>query len=373
MQADWGHGATPFWIGWIALRAVLVMGMLAGLVVWYRKSRFEHKRDFLLAGLGTLLIAVLSYLLISQANSEILGWSSVLLGPFLNGFLFVMLYWYLGGRRDAARPLPRYVELGLGLPAIMAGLQLLVLFVLLLEGIICLLMAAPFYLFFTVIGSSLAYAMLRALNPRHSGRPVLWCLAMVLVLPGSGQILENRWVRQAEPASVTTAIVIEAPPETVFRYVGGFPPIPADQPPRHPADGWFLLGLPAPQVSTLACEGPSCRRTCQFSQNIVLEERVTAYQPGRVLAFDVLSVVGPQNRVTGVDTHVMPGGVYFDNRTGRFELIALPGGRTLLRGTTGYTVHSSINGYARLWADHLLHVIHRRVLEHIKALAESSA
>ncbi len=370
MEDFWGHGNQPFWMAWLVLRVLLVVGLFTGLTVGYRQSRFEGKQDFLRAGLATIGIAILSYIIISRANSEILGWSSVLLGPFLNGFFFVLLYWYLGRRRDASRMLPRYVELGLGLPAILAGLQLLVLFVLLLEGIICLLMAAPFYLFFTVIGASLAYALLRALQPRHSGRPVLWCLALVLVLPGSGQYLENRWVRQAEPARVSTEIIINAPPETVFRHVGGFSPIPAGQPPRHLAEGWFLLGLPAPQVSTLACQGPQCHRTCEFNQNIVLNERVTDYQPPHRLAFDVLSVVGPQDRLTGVDPHVMPGGVYFDNRHGRFDLTALPGGRTLLKGTTEYTVHSSINWYARLWADHLLHVIHRRVLEHVKTLAE---
>jgi hypothetical protein len=55
---------------------------------------------------------------------------------------------------------------------------------------------------------------------------------------------------------------------------------------------------------------------------------------------------------------------------GEFRLTELPGGRTLLQGTTWYEHNLWPAGYWRLWSDPIIHQIHRRVLEHIKRAAE---
>lgn len=47
----------------------------------------------------------------------------------------------------------------------------------------------------------------------------------------------------------------------------------------------------------------------------------------------------------------------------RQDTDAIPGNRTLLTGTTWY--------HQRLWANHIIHEIHMRLLGHIKAQAES--
>ena len=55
---------------------------------------------------------------------------------------------------------------------------------------------------------------------------------------------------------------------------------------------------------------------------------------------------------------------------GQFELLPQPGGQTLLRGTTWYRHNLYPAPYWRLWSDRLIHTIHMRVLEHIKAVSE---
>ena len=63
---------------------------------------------------------------------------------------------------------------------------------------------------------------------------------------------------------------------------------------------------------------------------------------------------------------------YLKTRRGEFRLIALPGGRTRLEGSTWYTLDLAPSGYWALWSDALIHQIHTRVLEHIAKLSTSS-
>ena len=63
---------------------------------------------------------------------------------------------------------------------------------------------------------------------------------------------------------------------------------------------------------------------------------------------------------------------FFRSRHGQFLLTALPDGRTQLDGTTWYDQNLWPNRYWRVWSDYLVHRIHLRVLEHIKAEAEAA-
>jgi hypothetical protein len=55
-------------------------------------------------------------------------------------------------------------------------------------------------------------------------------------------------------------------------------------------------------------------------------------------------------------------------------LIPLDAGRrTRLKGTTWYRHHLWPAAYWRLWSDQIIHRIHTRVLEHVKALSEASS
>jgi hypothetical protein len=56
---------------------------------------------------------------------------------------------------------------------------------------------------------------------------------------------------------------------------------------------------------------------------------------------------------------------------GQFKLTPLPNGRTLLEGTTCYRHTMWPVRYWQIWSDYIIHAIHRRVLNHVKALAEA--
>jgi hypothetical protein len=57
---------------------------------------------------------------------------------------------------------------------------------------------------------------------------------------------------------------------------------------------------------------------------------------------------------------------------GQFSLTGLPGGRTRLEGTTWYQHTMWPATYWHLWSDYIIHRIHLRVLEHIRAEAEAA-
>jgi hypothetical protein len=63
---------------------------------------------------------------------------------------------------------------------------------------------------------------------------------------------------------------------------------------------------------------------------------------------------------------------FFLSRHGQFLLSELPNGHTRLEGTTWYTQSLWPGRYWHQWSDYLVHKIHRRVLEHIKAETESA-
>jgi hypothetical protein len=59
------------------------------------------------------------------------------------------------------------------------------------------------------------------------------------------------------------------------------------------------------------------------------------------------------------------------SRRGLFRLERLPDGRTRLEGTTWYTNRMWPSDYWSVWSDVIIHRIHRRVLDHVRDLAET--
>jgi len=224
------------------------------------------------------------------------------------------------------------------------------------EGFVCVLMALPIVVPLTILGSALAYwggGLASAKKPA----------AMCLLLPVSLLFDVN-----AKPPvySVTTSIVVNAPPERVWKSVVAFPEITA-QP------DWVLsTGLAYPVRTRIEGSGVGAPRKCDLSTGTV-EERVVVWQENRLLRFVVTSTP-PAMREMGLYGPIYPKHVrgYYESAEGQFALTALPGGRTLVVGTSWYRHGLWPAEYWRLWSDMVVHHIHRRVLEHIREIAESN-
>jgi len=229
-----------------------------------------------------------------------------------------------------------------------------------LEGVLCLAMAFPIAAVLALLGALLG----RMVASRHRLRPSQ-ALGLLLALP----LLMG--VEAAGPTApvreVVSTIEIDATPEVVWPRVVGFTELP---PPRELV---FALGIAHPVRARIDGEGVGATRMCEFSTGPFVEP-ITVWDPPRRLAFDVASQPEPMHETSPYRylnaPHLVDG---LRSRRGEFRLVALPGGRTRLEGSTWYSVEMAPQAYWGLFSDRLIHAIHARVLAHVKELAEGDA
>lgn len=296
------------------------------------------------AGLGIgLLMLIVSVTLLKRYGA------SLFLGtPFLIGVVTAFLF----NRRH-----PSGIRDTLQVVAMTLALTLGVVFLLGREGAICLVMASPLALAVGGMGGVLGRRFALS-SPASLGGAAL----SILVLPLSAAVTPT----EADPVlrEVVTQVRIAATPEVVWRQVIAFPPMAA------PTGLAFRAGVAWPRSARIVGEGVGAIRYCEFSTGAFVEP-ITAWEPGRLLSFDVAASPPPMREwsiYSRVTAPHLDG--YLQSRRGEFRLTPLPDGTTLLSGSTWYQLRIQPAGYWALFSDALIHAIHRRVLAHIKANSE---
>jgi uncharacterized membrane protein YhaH (DUF805 family) len=228
------------------------------------------------------------------------------------------------------------------------------------EGAVCLLMAFPLALGLGAMGAVLGRRI--ALYDRG---PTANALLAVALLPAGAALDAHRPVTAER--EVRSAVVVDAPPDVVWRYVVAFPPLP------EPRELVFRAGIAYPRHAVITGTGVGAVRRCVFSTGAFVEP-ITRWEPGRRLSFDV-TVQPPPLHEWSPYADVAPPHLdgYFRSRRGEFRLVALPGGRTRLEGSTWYEMRLYPEAYWVLFGDALIARIHRRVLDHVAAVAEGAA
>jgi hypothetical protein len=228
-----------------------------------------------------------------------------------------------------------------------------------IEGAACIVMGMPIVIvvggFGALMGRAIARLGRRDLKPLMFG---LLALPLATALEPAGSI--GRATHE-----VRSSVDIDAPPAQVWNHVIAFAPI------AEPTAWLFRAGIAYPRYARIDGAGVGAVRYCVFSTGPFVEP-ITAWEPGRRLAFDVASSPPPMRELS-VYSHVTPPHLdgYLRSRRGEFRLVALPGGRTRLEGSTWYQIEMAPEGYWQLCSDYLIHRIHQRVLEHIKIETES--
>lgn len=287
---------------------------------------------------GSLLIAALAL-----AHGGTYGWTLFVMVPVVAGGVGT---W---GFRPATARLAAQIGAGIGAIGCFAFLALGA------EGFICMCMALPVVVPLTMAGSLLAYW--GDVVPRGR-RPI----GMALLLPVSMFVDVN-----AKPPvySVTTSIVVRTTPERVWKNVVAFPEITAEP-------DWMLrTGLAYPIRTRIDGSGVGSLRSCDLSTGTV-RERVVVWKEPLLLRF-VVTATPPAMREMGLYGPIHPKHLdgYYISKEGQFELTPLPGGRTLVVGTSWYQHGLWPAAYWRWWSDAVVHHIHQRVLEHIRVLSEN--
>jgi len=214
-----------------------------------------------IAGIGLIVAAVL----VSALTLGAYGWGLFVSTPFVVG----ITTGYIANHRilrSAANTLT-YVALA----GALGGLALMMLA---LEGFICIILIAPLGLLAAWLGGLVGRTIARVRH--HRGAPLMSVTALPLLFAVEAAM------PPAVPVATAESIEIAAPPAAVWRVVTGSRPIGLS--PGLPG----LAGLAYPVRGQLLGQGVGARRLGTFSTGIAVE-RVTEWQPDRLLAFTVLS------------------------------------------------------------------------------------
>lgn len=312
------------------------------------------------------LAAILIALLVAGGVYAIVGrYSAVTQGPAPElvgiGFLVVLPMMLGAFATFGYDPLGTNPRNALRVPFALLLAVIVLSAVFLREGLICIIMLAPFWLGFGTLGGSLTYRM-RRLFPDDRSYSVSLLLAPVIVV-------------QAEPYlpiphdrfSVTRSVTVAASPETLWPLIEGVGTV-------SPAEGvWTvshnLIGLPRPRSARLEGSGPGATRWADWGHGILFREQVDIWQPGRAIgwrfAFDELK------GWASTDRHLMPDGPYYRIERGAYRLEPLGGGKTRLTLTTEYSADTHFNAYAALWGQLFLGDIETNVLDIVRRRAEA--
>ena len=297
-------------------------------------------------------VAGLAFTLFSTEALRVYGAGLFVAAPFCLGLFSVLVYGYHEPRNYASCLAVSLIPL-----AILGSVLLIVA----IEGLICILMAAPFAVALAALGGTMGYSV-QLSYWRSKQAPV--ALSIVLLFAPSFSGVERLAPSPPQTFVAKSSIEVNAPPEAVWQKVIAFAEIPP------PKELIFRAGIAYPIRAEIVGHGVGAERHCVFSTGPFVEP-IEVWDEPRLLRFSVRENPAPMREITpyaSIEPPHLHG--YFVSHQGQFLLIALPGGRTRLEGTTWYTHAIWPEAYWHLWSDYIIHRIHMRVLEHIRVQAE---
>ncbi len=229
-----------------------------------------------------------------------------------------------------------------------------------IEGLICIIMAAPLGLVMALIGGVLGRSM--ALQRRRPAAQTLPCLALLPLMFAVENVLPP-----VAHLDTDQTITVAASPEVVWKSILSTDPI------EGPLALPFRLGVAYPLRGEVRGEGVGAERLGEFSTGTAIE-RVTEWVPNRKLAFVVVRDI-PGMRELSPYEHVHAPHVigYFRTTNTSFELLPRADGGTDIVERTSHELRLDPVPYWLPMARWIVRQNNARVLEHIRAHAERGA
>jgi uncharacterized membrane protein SpoIIM required for sporulation len=228
------------------------------------------------------------------------------------------------------------------------------------EGTICIVMAAPIFLVFAIIG-----AIVGALYSHYSGDKSPKILSLALLIPFIIAPAEKQVVSATKQQITKRSIYISASPETVWKHIN----YPLHIKPAELSNGFaYRIGVPYPLEARTVDEKIGGKRQLLWQRGVTFEEEIVAWQPYKLIAWKYL--FQPNSFPPGaLDEHIVIGGRYFNLETTSYSLTP-EGVGTLLTITVGTSITTNFNWYAGLWSKFLIEDTADTILNFYKVRSE---
>jgi len=299
-----------------------------------------------IAGVGLTIVAVAVGTLIFG----VYGYGVFMFTPFVIGVTAGYLANSKGNIGGSQTALSVTTAIGLG------GLGLILVAI---EGLICIVMAAPLALGLALIGGELGrYIAMRAKNP---ARQTMSCVALLPL------VFTAEYVRPPSTRFDTVqTIEVQAPPDAVWRSLLSTDPV------EGPLALPFRLGVAHPLRAEIIGEGVGATRRGEFSTGTAIE-RITEWEPNRKLAFVVVRDVPAMHEMSPYEHVHAPHVVgYFRTTTTSFELISRADGTTEVVERTSHELRLDPVLYWLPMARWVVHENNAHVLSHLRRHAEKN-
>lgn len=234
--------------------------------------------------------------------------------------------------------------------------------IILREGTICVVILSPLWLASGVAGSAITYVSRK--RPKDGQT---YCTALIL-LPLLAIQVEPMIILPETHGEVTRSIVVHATPAQIWPLLKGIPDV-------GPQEGRCnftedLLGVPRPLGAHMVGEGIGALRLANWGRHVRFSERITAWQPGRDIAWQFQFNNGSGWEFT--DRHLVPDSHYFKVQTGGYRMERIDAERTRVTLYTRYWIKTPVNSYSKLLGQAFLGDIQNNLLALIRQRAESS-
>jgi hypothetical protein len=305
-----------------------------------------------LKGVVTGSLLTLALVLLSTLIFHAYGFGLFIASPFIVGCVTAYL-----GNRPADIGSGSTARLVLG-ACFLGGVALMAVAV---EGLICLVMAAPLIAAMAWLGGLVGRAIALKKPAGTPGRTAASIVALPLLFAIDQIAPPNASFESIE------SIEVSASDHAVWDAVVHMGPIPA--PPIAP----FRWGLAYPMSGTIRGSGIGAIREGVFSTGVAYE-RVTEWEPDKRLSFIVLSDPPTMRELSPYsNVHAPHLNGYFRTLDARFTITPLANGRTQLSLATRHELSLSPALYWLPMAKWAVHANKTRVLAHFARQAEAAA
>jgi uncharacterized protein YndB with AHSA1/START domain len=283
--------------------------------------------------------------------------SGLMLSSFLAGVPLVIggLVGFFSERRDVTGPRGASVTsmLSIGLCTFAAGAFLR-------EGVICIVMALPFFLVIAGLGALFGWSISQRAKKRDTK-----ILSIALFLPFIAAPLESQLRSSTQRIVTTREIQIAAASATIWKHIN----LPTNIDPQELKSGFaYRIGVPYPIEARTVDGRVGGKRELRWERGVAFQEKITDWQPERRIAWTY--EFAPDSFPPGsFDDHIMIGGRYF-NLVSTSYLLTPDSGGTRLTIEVETTVTTNFNWYAGWWAQYLVGNTAETILKFYKHRAE---